>query len=53
MPMENVIALISSLQLDSDNMNTWVSGVAKALKRYLPSGGSDADVSQTVEDNDE
>lgn len=53
MPMENVIALISSLQLDSDNMNTWVSGVAKALKRYLPSGGSDADVSQTVEDSDE
>ncbi len=35
MPLESVIALVSSLQLDSDNINTWVSGVAKALKRYL------------------
>lgn len=34
MPLDNVISLVSSLQLDSDNMNTWVSGVAKALKRY-------------------
>lgn len=54
MPMENVIALISSLQLDSDNMNTWVSGVAKALKRYLPSGsGADADTSPYMEESDE
>ena len=41
MPLENVIALISSLQLDSDNMNTWVSGVAKALKRYVNATGAD------------
>ena len=40
MPMENVIALISSLQLGSDNMNTWISGVAKALKRYAPYGNA-------------
>ena len=54
MPMENVIALISSLQLDSDNMNTWVSGVAKALKRYLPSGsGADADTLPSMEESDE
>ena len=54
MPMENVIALISSLQLDSDNMNTWVSGVAKALKRYLPSGsGADADILPSMEESDE
>lgn len=53
MPLESVIALISSLQLDSDNMNTWVSGVAKALKRYLHPGNTDADNAQlqdTVED---
>lgn len=54
MPMENVIALISSLQLDSDNMNTWVSGVAKALKRYLPSGsGADTETSPSMEESDE
>ena len=36
MPIERVIALVSSLSLDSDNINSWTSGVAKALKRYLP-----------------
>lgn len=36
MPLERVIALVSSLQLDSDNINSWTAGVAKALKRYSP-----------------
>lgn len=53
MPMENVIALISSLQLDSDNMNTWVSGVAKALKRYVNASTTESDNVQTTEETDE
>mgnify|MGYP002518795130 FL=1 len=53
MPMENVIALISSLQLDSDNMNTWVSGVAKALKRYVNASTAESDNVQTTEETDE
>lgn len=53
MPMENVIALISSLQLDSDNMNTWVSGVAKALKRYVNASTTEIDNVQTTEETDE
>lgn len=53
MPLENVIALISSLQLDSDNMNTWVSGVSKALKRYIVAGSTDGETVQTPEDTDE
>lgn len=53
MPLESVIALISSLQLDSDNMNTWVSGVAKALKRYLHTSSADADSVQSQEDVDD
>lgn len=53
MPMENVIALISSLQLDSDNMNTWVSGVAKALKRYVNASTTESDNVQSTEDTDE
>ena len=52
MPLENVIALISSLQLDSDNMNTWVSGVSKALKRYL-SISSESDNLSVVENEDD
>ncbi|PBQ31384.1 ribonucleoside-diphosphate reductase, adenosylcobalamin-dependent [Sphingobacteriaceae bacterium] len=37
MPIENVVELIGSLQLD-ENINTWKNGVARALKRYIPDG---------------
>ena len=53
MPLENVIALISSLQLDSDNMNTWVSGVAKALKRYIVQNNPEGENTQSLEDIDD
>ena len=36
MPLENVVRLINSLELDNDNINSWASGVARALKRYIP-----------------
>ena len=36
MPLDMVIKVVSSLQTDSDNINSWKDGVAKALKRYLP-----------------
>ncbi|MBN1116090.1 MAG: adenosylcobalamin-dependent ribonucleoside-diphosphate reductase [Bacteroidales bacterium] len=38
MPIADVIKLISSLHLDSDNINTWKNGVERALKRYIPNG---------------
>lgn len=37
MPIEKVVDLISSLQLD-EAINTWKNGVARALKRYVPDG---------------
>ena len=37
MPIENVVDLISSLQLD-EAINTWKNGVVRALKRYVPDG---------------
>lgn len=37
MPIENVVDLINSLQLD-EAINTWKNGVARALKRYVPDG---------------
>ena len=40
MPLERVVSLVGSLQLDSDNINSWTAGVAKALKRYI-SGNQD------------
>lgn len=42
MPVENVIRLIDSLQLESDTINTWKVGVVRALKKYANNVG-DAD----------
>lgn len=36
MPLRNVIKLVSSLSLESENINTWKNGVERALKKYLP-----------------
>ena len=44
MPIENVIKLVSSLQLHDESINTWKNGVERALKKYLP-GNADADES--------
>ena len=43
MPIEHVIKLVSSLQLQSENINTWKVGVQRALKKYLPGGGEDSE----------
>ena len=36
MPIDQVIKLVSGLELDSETINTWKNGVERALKRYLP-----------------
>lgn len=38
MPLENVIKLVSSLQLESESINTWRNGVERALKKYITDG---------------
>ena len=43
MPIAQVIKLISSLELDEDNINTWKNGVERALKRYMKDGTSSAE----------
>lgn len=40
MPIDRVIKLVDSLQLDSENINTWKSGVERALKKYVTDGTS-------------
>ena len=35
MPLDHVIKLVSSLQLQSDSINTWKNGVERALKKYV------------------
>ncbi|MGZ5284683.1 MAG: adenosylcobalamin-dependent ribonucleoside-diphosphate reductase [Kaistella sp.] len=38
MPIENVVELINRLELDSESINNWKAGVARALKRYIADG---------------
>ena len=38
MPIDKVMKLVGSLQLDSESINTWKNGVERALKKYIPSG---------------
>jgi ribonucleoside-diphosphate reductase alpha chain len=38
MPIPDVVNLVSSLQLDSEAINTWKNGVERALRRYIPDG---------------
>jgi len=38
MPIDQVLKLIGSLELDSNSINTWKNGVERALKKYIPNG---------------
>ncbi len=38
MPIDQVIKLVSSLQLDSESINSWKVGVERALKKFIPDG---------------
>tara|TARA_R110001583_G_scaffold133215_1_gene285089 strand:+ start:2081 stop:4639 length:2559 start_codon:yes stop_codon:yes gene_type:complete len=38
MPIDKIVDLINSLQLNSESINTWKNGVVRALKRYVADG---------------
>ena len=41
MPLEHVIKLVGSLSLKDESINTWKTGVERALKKYLPGAHDD------------
>jgi ribonucleoside-diphosphate reductase alpha chain len=43
MPLNYVIDLISNLNLNDDDINTWKNGVVRALKRFVPDGTAAVD----------
>ena len=47
MPIDHVVKLVASLQLQSENINTWKIGVERALKKYA---GGAADVTDTADE---
>ncbi|MFK7934870.1 MAG: adenosylcobalamin-dependent ribonucleoside-diphosphate reductase [Saprospiraceae bacterium] len=40
MPIQYAVNLVSGLNTDSDNINTWKNGVVRALKQFVPDGTS-------------
>lgn len=50
MPIEQVVKVVSSMQMDSDSINSWSTGVARALKRYVPGHEDDYDPENDVAD---
>ena len=38
MPLNYVVNLVSGLNVESDNINTWRNGVVRALKKFIPDG---------------
>ena len=38
MPIDQVVKIVGSLELDSENINTWKNGVERALKKYVQDG---------------
>ncbi len=38
MPINKVVELVTSLQLDNETITSWKVGVVRALKKYIPSG---------------
>ena len=43
MPLEHVIKLVASLSLKDESINTWKTGVERALKKYIPGSHDDLD----------
>ena len=50
MPIEHVIKLVASLSLKDESINTWKTGVERALKKYAPGAHEEADDAMNVED---
>ena len=48
MPLEHVVRLVGSLSLKDESINTWKTGVERALKKYIP-GVHDEEDTDTLE----
>lgn len=53
MPLEHVVRLVGSLSLKDESINTWKTGVERALKKYIPGVHDEDSVDITADDNSE
>lgn len=49
MPIEHVIKLVASLSLKDESINTWKTGVERALKKYAPGSSEEAEQIESEE----
>lgn len=55
MPIPKVVELVTSLELDSETINTWKNGVERALRKYIPNGtkaSNDGEICPECSEND-
>ena len=50
MPIDHVIKLVASLQLQSESINTWKVGVERALKKYASNGTDNSETDNDTTD---
>ena len=51
MPLEHVVRLVGSLSLKDESINTWKTGVERALKKYMPGAHDEDDPEALKTDN--
>ena len=51
MPLEHVVRLVGSLSLKDESINTWKTGVERALKKYIPGVHDEDDLDASKTDN--
>ena len=51
MPLEHVVRLVGSLSLKNESINTWKTGVERALKKYIPGVHEEEDADAAKTDN--
>ena len=44
MPIDQVVHMISGMDMDSDSINSWTTGVARVLKKYIPGENTEDDL---------
>ena len=44
MPIDQVVHMISGMDMDSDSINSWTTGVARVLKKYIPGAITEDDL---------
>ncbi len=53
MPLPFVVDIVSSLSFETETINTWKTGIVRALKKFIPDGAKDAKNTPCPECGDE